>query len=314
MSDSNRQAEARREVAKLLRSKRRLAHGAWFPAGMDAPTVHTTTFSAAPEAPAPAPRTQRAEPTPPRSAPTPPPSTKPTSTTARASAPATTKPVLDVELLGGVKDASELFTVKGAPLFATHGSPRPATPEARAAELAQLSQHAQACRRCVLGNSRTQAVFGVGNPETELMFVGEGPGQDEDEQGEPFVGRAGQRLNSLIEKLGFKRSDIYIGNVVKCRPPENRTPAPEEGDACSPYLWRQIEIIAPRIIIALGLVATQNLLRAKGTMGQFRKNRYRIGEILVIPTYHPAYVLRTPKAAWDVWDDVKDVPQLLGRG
>jgi DNA polymerase len=145
------------------------------------------------------------------------------------------------------------------------------------------------------------------------MFIGEGPGRDEDAQGIPFVGRAGQKLSSLIDKLGLKRDEVYISNVVKCRPPENRTPLPEEVAACYPYLSRQLELIRPRVIVALGLSAAQSLLGLKNSMGQFRRQRYQLGEALVIATYHPAYVLRNPKAAWDVWDDVKEVPELLKR-
>jgi DNA polymerase len=174
-----------------------------------------------------------------------------------------------------------------------------------------LKEHCEDCRRCVLGGLRTQSVFGVGDGDARLVFVGEGPGRDEDAQGIPFVGRAGQKLTSLIEKLGLRREQVYITNVVKCRPPENRTPEPAEIAACHPYLERQLLLGSPRVIVALGLAAAQTLLGLKQSMGQLRKSRYRLGDALVIATYHPAYVLRNPKAAWDVWDDVKDIPELL---
>lgn len=212
------------------------------------------------------------------------------------------------ELFGQEAPSVPATTRKSIP---TQDTPRPRSREDRVAELELLARHARACRRCGLHAQRTQAVFGVGNPDAKLMFVGEGPGRDEDAQGEPFVGRAGLKLNSLIEKLGLKREDVYIGNVVKCRPPENRVPEADEQAACMPYLERQILLIRPRIIICLGLTAAQALLETKSTMALLRKTRHQLGEILVIATYHPAYVLRNPKAAWDVWADVKDVPDLL---
>jgi uracil-DNA glycosylase family 4 len=148
------------------------------------------------------------------------------------------------------------------------------------------------CTRCKLCGARTQIVFGVGDPRARLMFVGEGPGADEDARGEPFVGRAGQKLNEMIQAIGLLRKDVYIANVVKCRPPDNRTPEPDEVATCSPYLFRQIEAIAPKVIVALGSPAAKTLLGTKIGITQLRGAWGRFRGIPVMPTFHPAYLLR----------------------
>jgi DNA polymerase len=154
-------------------------------------------------------------------------------------------------------------------------------------------------------------VFGVGNPDAELMFVGEAPGHDEDIQGEPFVGRAGQLLNRIIEAMGLKRSDVYIANVVKSRPPNNRAPLPEEMEACRPFLLRQIDIVKPKVICLLGAVAVRGLLQSKESITRIRGQFLRWRGILVMPTFHPAYLLRNPNEKRTVWEDMQKVRDVL---
>lgn len=164
------------------------------------------------------------------------------------------------------------------------------------------------CQRCKLCAGRTHVVFGVGSPTAKLMFVGEGPGRDEDLQGEPFVGRAGQLLNDIITKgMGLKRDDVYIANVVKCRPPENRNPEPDEVAACEPFLKKQIDLIRPQIIVALGKFAVQTLLQSKVPITKLRGNWHSYHGIKLMPTFHPAYLLRNPADKRLVWEDIKKV-------
>lgn len=168
------------------------------------------------------------------------------------------------------------------------------------------------CTRCKLhGLGRRQIVFGVGNPEADLMFVGEAPGADEDIQGEPFVGRAGQLLTKIIEAIGLKRDDVYIANVIKCRPPNNRNPEPDEVEQCEPFLFRQIDVIKPKVIVALGKFAAQCLLKTTEPITRLRGREYKYRDAILIPTYHPAYLLRTPSAKRDVWEDMKKVRAIL---
>lgn len=168
------------------------------------------------------------------------------------------------------------------------------------------------CRRCKLWSGRTHLVFGVGNPKAKLMFVGEGPGRDEDLQGEPFVGRAGQLLTDIVTKgMGLKREDVYIANVIKCRPPENRNPEPDEVESCEPFLKKQIELIRPQIIVALGKFAVQTLLKSKVPITRLRGIWHEYHGIRLMPTFHPAYLLRNPGDKKLVWEDVKKVLQEL---
>ena len=169
------------------------------------------------------------------------------------------------------------------------------------------------CTRCPLGSlGRQKVVFGDGNPEAKLMFVGEGPGRDEDKQGIPFVGRAGKLLNKIIEAMGLQRRDVYIANVVKCRPPKNRAPTPEESGTCtSLLLWHQINIISPQIICTLGASATKGLLGADTRIGAVRGVFQELDGIQVMPTYHPAYLLRNPKEKAKVWADMQIVMRAL---
>jgi uracil-DNA glycosylase family 4 len=164
------------------------------------------------------------------------------------------------------------------------------------------------CRRCKLWPGRTHLVFGVGNPNARLMFIGEGPGRDEDLQGEPFVGRAGQLLTDIITKgMGLRREDVYIANVVKCRPPENRNPEPDEVASCEPFLKKQIDLVRPEIIVALGKFAVQTLLQSKVPITRLRGNWHSYHGIKLMPTFHPAYLLRNPGDKKLVWDDIKKV-------
>jgi uracil-DNA glycosylase len=168
------------------------------------------------------------------------------------------------------------------------------------------------CTRCRLHKGRTNLVFGVGNVNADLMFVGEGPGADEDAQGEPFVGRAGQLLNNMISAMGIKREDVYIANVVKCRPPSNRTPEKDECDTCSPFLMRQIDVIKPKAIVALGAVAAKNLLAVNDSMANLRGRWYDFRDSKLLVTYHPAYLLRDPRQKKEAWKDLQMVMKYLG--
>jgi DNA polymerase len=169
------------------------------------------------------------------------------------------------------------------------------------------------CARCKLHGGRTRLVFGVGNPAAELMFVGEGPGADEDAQGEPFVGRAGQLLTRMIEAMGFARAEVYIANVVKCRPPGNRDPEPDEIEACEPFLKAQIAAIRPRVIVALGRFAVQTLLRDTTPISR-QRGRWREYEgVRLMPTFHPAYLLRNPAEKKPAWDDLQLVMKEFGK-
>jgi uracil-DNA glycosylase family 4 len=168
------------------------------------------------------------------------------------------------------------------------------------------------CTRCKLHKSRTNIVFGVGNPRAQLVFVGEGPGHDEDVQGEPFVGRAGKLLTQMIEAMGLRREDVYICNVVKCRPPENRLPEKDEIATCSPFLLRQLGVIQPKVICCLGACAAQTLLQTNQGISRFRGEWLDYRGSKLIATYHPAYLLRNPNAKGEVWKDLQKVMAVLG--
>ena len=168
------------------------------------------------------------------------------------------------------------------------------------------------CTRCKLhGLGRQQIVYGVGNPDADLMFVGEAPGADEDIQGIPFVGRAGQLLTKIIEAIGLKRDDVYIANVIKCRPPGNRNPDPDEVEACEGFLFRQIDSIQPRVVVALGTFAAKALLKTQDPISRLRGRVYEYRGAKLIPTFHPAFLLRSPDRKRDVWEDMKRVRALL---
>ena len=181
----------------------------------------------------------------------------------------------------------------------------PAEPWVQIGVLDDLNTSICTCTKCSLGHTRKNFVFGVGNPNAEVVFIGEAPGADEDEQGEPFVGKAGQLLNKIIEAIQFKREEVYICNILKCRPPNNREPQPEEIELCEPYLWRQLEIIKPKLILCLGRVAGQALLKTKDTLGSLRGKWHDYRGIPTMVTYHPAALLRNPNWKRPTWEDVQ---------
>lgn len=192
-------------------------------------------------------------------------------------------------------------------------------PEATAGPAAEKLAVIQAevgpdCTRCKLHTlGRRQVVYGVGNPRARLMFVGEAPGEEEDKQGEPFVGRAGQLLTRIIEAIGMTREQVYIANVIKCRPPGNRNPEPDEVATCEPFLFRQIDAIQPRVIVSLGKFAAQCLLRSADPITRLRGREFEYRGSTLIPTFHPAYLLRNPSAKREVWEDMKKVRAILQR-
>jgi len=190
----------------------------------------------------------------------------------------------------------------------------PADVEGRRARLSVLADEVRACTRCALHAERTQAVFARGTGSAGVCFVGEGPGADEDAQGYPFVGAAGQLLDKMIAAMGLSRDDVYVCNVVKCRPPKNRKPEPDEMAACRPYLEEQIELIQPQVMVALGATAVQGLLGTTEGITRLRgKWKLYRGRFPVLPTFHPAYLLRTPGAKREVWDDLQAVLRQMGR-
>jgi uracil-DNA glycosylase len=199
--------------------------------------------------------------------------------------------------------------VKPSP--AVSASPGPEIQDKPAA-LKAIREDIGDCTRCGLHKGRSKIVFGVGNFNADIMFVGEGPGADEDAQGEPFVGRAGQLLNNMISAMGIKREDVYIANVVKCRPPGNRAPEKDEADTCSPFLMRQIDVVKPKVIVALGATAAKNLLAMNDSMANLRGRWYDFRGTKLIVTFHPAYLLRDPRQKKETWKDLQMVMKFLG--
>jgi uracil-DNA glycosylase len=211
----------------------------------------------------------------------------------------------------------------GLPARGPAGSAPPSAPPAAApaknaapsgGSLGELASLVAGCTRCRLCQSRTQTVFSRGTGTSGLCFVGEGPGADEDAQGQPFVGLAGQLLDRMIAAMGFSRDEVYVCNIVKCRPPENRKPEPDEMAACRPFLEQQLELVSPQVIVALGATAVQGLLGTTEGITRLR-GRWKLyrGRIAVMPTFHPAYLLRNPKAKREVWEDLQGVLRQMGR-
>jgi DNA polymerase len=191
---------------------------------------------------------------------------------------------------------------------------RAAAPTGEAAELAALAGVAAGCTRCRLAESRNKVVFGSGNPGADLMFIGEGPGADEDRQGLPFVGAAGELLTRIIQAIDMTRDEVYIANVVKCRPPGNRDPQPEEVAACRGYLEKQIALVRPRVIVALGRIAAQTLLGNDAPIGRMRGQWFRVQGVPTMVTYHPAALLRNPALKRPTWEDMQQVRDFLRTG
>ena len=185
-------------------------------------------------------------------------------------------------------------------------------PQAQPETLEGIQSEVGVCERCGLSKTRTQTVFGEGDSRARLVFVGEGPGHEEDQQGRPFVGAAGQLLTKIIQAMGLAREEVYIGNIIKCRPPGNRNPAPDEIDACLPYLQRQLKVIRPDYICALGAVAAKTLLETETPISRLRGRLHTYGDMKIMPTYHPAYLLRNPDKKRDVWEDVQVLMREMG--
>lgn len=186
----------------------------------------------------------------------------------------------------------------------------PQEPWVTSSTLEQLNSQICTCLKCPLGQTRTKFVFGAGNPNADVMFIGEAPGADEDMQGEPFVGRAGQLLNKIIEAVQMKREEVYICNILKCRPPNNRDPQPTEMETCTPYLHKQIELIKPKFIICLGRISAQWLLKTNGSLTSLRGKAHDVLNAKLIVTYHPAALLRNPNWKRPAWEDMKMFKQL----
>jgi DNA polymerase len=205
---------------------------------------------------------------------------------------------------GACLEASEITRVQPDPVEETI-SVRDAS-NSRQRDWQGLQENVKVCRACELRAGCTQTVFGVGNPQAELLVIGEAPGADEDRQGEPFVGRAGQLLNGMLLAMGYKREAVFIANIVKCRPPNNRDPKPEEALSCEPYLLRQIELIQPKVILSVGRISAQNLLKTDIAVGKLRGRIHRFGSegIPLVVTYHPAYLLRSPEQKGKAWQDL----------
>ncbi|MGA7343755.1 MAG: uracil-DNA glycosylase [Terracidiphilus sp.] len=202
------------------------------------------------------------------------------------------------------------------PTRKTFSAPPPITasiaPTERAAALQLIREDIGDCTRCALHKGRNKIVFADGSPTARLMFVGEGPGADEDAQGLPFVGRAGQLLNNMISAMGLKREEVYIANVVKCRPPGNRTPEPEEANTCSPFLFRQIDVVGPQVLVALGATAATYLLGQRQPLAGLRGRVHAFRGMSLIVTYHPAYLLRDPRQKKEAWADLQIAMRELG--
>jgi uracil-DNA glycosylase family 4 len=291
------------------------------PAGSFRPEPARAPAMRPPDVPVPAGPPSR----PPMIAPRPPltvaPPSRPAAAPARPVEPAKPVPSQQTSFLGGEAPAPPASPGlrRGRPLdpgvVDFHALPDivrgPCKPEVRAETLRLLAEQVAVCTRCRLHEARTLTVFGVGNPCARVCFVGEGPGAEEDRRGEPFVGRAGELLDRILAAMKLRRLDVYIGNTVKCRPPENRTPYPDEMESCSPYLRGQLEALAPQVLVALGRPAAQALLGVNMSLSQLRGRFHRHRGIPVMVTFHPAYLLRNPAAKKETWEDMQQVMRFL---
>jgi uracil-DNA glycosylase family 4 len=214
----------------------------------------------------------------------------------------------ETDLFGNVIYSSE--SGKGKETGVPAGTGYPNEPWTSAATLDDLNAKICECQKCPLGATRTKFVFGVGNPRADIVLIGEAPGADEDAQGEPFVGRAGQLLNKILEAIHFKREEVFICNILKCRPPNNRDPQPEEVEQCEPYLWKQLEIIKPKIILCLGRISAQTLLKTTDSLTKLRERVHDYRGIPLMVTFHPAALLRNPNWKRPTWEDVQKLRKM----
>ena len=217
-------------------------------------------------------------------------------------------------------DRSPAITPESPPAISRKSSPVPTIPPTPSvsdadisAELKAIAQTVSACKKCALHEKRRQAVPGQGNVHPDILFIGEGPGEDEDKQGLAFIGRAGKLLTRLITRMGYTRDEVFIANIVKCRPPNNRKPLPDEMATCFPYLKAQIAVLKPKVIVALGATAVETLVSPLARISRTRGIWQTFGDIPLMPTYHPSYLLRNQSAMWDVWNDMQLVLKRLGR-
>jgi uracil-DNA glycosylase len=230
-----------------------------------------------------------------------------------AAGPAVAGPDSDRMEMSAAAESVELPLMPKSPTLPGIDQPNgPVAPEDKAAALAAIEKELAGCQRCTLSKARHTIVFGDGDPDARLMFVGEGPGADEDAQGLPFVGRAGQLLNNMIAAMGLRRSEVYIANIVKCRPPQNRVPEPEEAHTCLPFLSRQIDVIRPEVIVALGSTAATYLLGGKSPLSALRGRIHHARGAKLIVTYHPAFLLRDPRQKKEAWADLQIAMAELG--
>jgi DNA polymerase len=217
------------------------------------------------------------------------------------------------EIIADIKTYFEYLKGMGIdPLFVSEGRSREAF-QSQDLTLEKVQRELGDCRRCKLHRTRHTIVFGEGNEKATLMFIGEGPGYDEDVQGRPFVGKAGQLLTKIIQSIHLEREEVYIANIIKCRPPQNRNPEPDEIQSCYPFLLKQIQAIQPKIICALGTFAAQTLLHTNAKITALRGRAFDLGGIKVFPTYHPAFLLRNPERKREVWEDVKQISEWMAK-
>ncbi|MEZ6057929.1 MAG: uracil-DNA glycosylase family protein [Planctomycetaceae bacterium] len=242
---------------------------------------------------------------------TPAPPTTPVEAAPAVDVPTTVQSVSQTQPVINVAAAGDDIMAKSRPK--PSGGSAALSVEERNQQLAKVAKKVSACVRCQeLASTRTQTVFGVGNPQARVMFIGEAPGADEDAQGEPFVGRAGKLLTDIIHACGWTRQEIYICNILRCRPPGNRNPSPEEASNCREFLDAQIQIVNPEYIVCWGTIAAQNLLGREETIGQLRNQWFEYGNATVLCTYHPSYLLRNPAAKKPVWEDMKLLLNKMG--
>jgi uracil-DNA glycosylase family 4 len=215
------------------------------------------------------------------------------------------------EIITDLKDYLEYLKGMGIDsLFVSGNAPREVS-QSKVQTLDEIRRELGDCRRCKLHRTRRTIVFGEGNEKAKLMFIGEGPGYDEDVQGRPFVGRAGQLLTKIIQSIHLQREEVYITNIIKCRPPQNRNPEPDEIQSCHPFLQKQIQSIQPKVICALGTFAAQTLLSTNAKITALRGRLFDVDGIKVLPTYHPAFLLRNPERKREVWEDMKQISEWM---